>query len=152
MPSLNRVIRARSCTPRRRRCSTATRMFCSETPVSSNLLTTLRTRMSLNEYSRWLPEPEAPDGWRDQIRPCPVVELAIGDPGNLACCGTPIAEQMIGNAVRIGQDGVGEQGSLLGWLISPGLHEPISRGVRCAARSVDHRCLPRRAPSGHGNT
>ena len=39
--------------------STAARMFCSETPVSSSRLTTLSTRMSLNEYSRWLPEPAA---------------------------------------------------------------------------------------------
>ena len=32
-----------------RRCSTATRMFCKETPVSSSRLTTRSTRMSLNE-------------------------------------------------------------------------------------------------------
>ena len=49
VPSEKRVMPARSRTPRRRRYSTATRMFCSETPASSSRLTTLRTSMSLNE-------------------------------------------------------------------------------------------------------
>ena len=49
VPSDSSVTLARSSTPRARRCSTATRMLCSDTPVSSSRLTTLRTRMSLNE-------------------------------------------------------------------------------------------------------
>ncbi|SKV05029.1 Uncharacterised protein [Mycobacteroides abscessus subsp. abscessus] len=49
VPSENSVMFARSSTPRWRRCSTATRMFCSEMPVSNSRFTILRTRMSLNE-------------------------------------------------------------------------------------------------------
>lgn len=50
--------------------STATRMLCSEIPVSSNRLTILRTKMSLNEYSRWLPDPAALriDGTTNDVR------------------------------------------------------------------------------------
>ena len=53
------VTLARSLMPRLRRWSTALRMFCSETPVSSSRLTTLSTRMSRKEYSRCVPEPVA---------------------------------------------------------------------------------------------
>ena len=41
--------RVRSSMPRSRRCWTAVRICCSETPVSSSRLTTLRTRMSRKE-------------------------------------------------------------------------------------------------------
>ena len=45
-------------------------MLCSEMPVSSSRLTILRTRMSLNEYSRWLPDPAALriDGTTSEVR------------------------------------------------------------------------------------
>ncbi|CKV68171.1 Uncharacterised protein [Mycobacterium tuberculosis] len=45
-------------------------MLCSEIPVSSNRLTILRTKMSLNEYSRWLPDPAALriDGTTNDVR------------------------------------------------------------------------------------
>lgn len=70
VPSENKVMLARSWTPRWRRWSTATRMLCSEIPVSSNRLTILRTKMSLNEYSRWLPDPAALriDGTTNDVR------------------------------------------------------------------------------------
>jgi hypothetical protein len=45
-------------------------MFCSDTPASSNRLTIFRTSRSVNEYSRWLPEPAAPriDGTTSPVR------------------------------------------------------------------------------------
>ena len=59
VPSEMSVMPARSATPRERSVSMALRMFCNETPASSNRLTTLRTTMSRNEYSRCVPEPDA---------------------------------------------------------------------------------------------
>jgi hypothetical protein len=59
VPSEISVMPARSDTPRERRVSIALRMFCNDTPASSSRLTTLSTTMSRNEYSRWVPEPDA---------------------------------------------------------------------------------------------
>src|SRR3954465_11457263 len=84
--------------PRLRRWSTALRMFCRETPVSSRRLTTFSTRMSRKEYSRCVPEPVAlrtdgatspgraqkPGGRGGESGRGPVVELPVGD----ACSGT----------------------------------------------------------------
>ena len=64
--------------------------------------------MSLNEYSRCEPEPWArADAGRDQLRAGPVVELAVGDPGDLARGRAAVADQLVRQRV------VGEQLTLL---------------------------------------
>ena len=75
-------------------------MFCSDIPVSRSRLTIFRTRMSLKEYSRWLPEPaRAANRRHHQRRPRPMVELTVGDPGDLACRGNPVPDQIIGHNI-----------------------------------------------------
>ncbi len=128
---------ARSRTPRWRRWSTATRMLCSEMPVSSRRLTILRTRMSLNEYSRWLPEPAAlrMDG-HDERGAGPVVQLAVGDAGDLACAGSAVSDEFVGDRV------VREKAGLHGFA---GGHRVRLRGADCQKTDpapLDVACLP----------
>ena len=67
--------------------------------------------MSLNEYSRWLPEPVAVRiVGHDQVGARPVVELAVGDAGGRAGRGAAVADA----ARRRAGVGLGEQRTLLG--------------------------------------
>ncbi|CRK51306.1 hypothetical protein RHCRD62_20745 [Rhodococcus sp. RD6.2] len=49
----------------------------------------------------------APDRRDDQRRPRPVVELAVGDPRDLACDGNPVADELVGDGIVGEQSGLG---------------------------------------------
>ena len=93
--------------------------------------------MSLNEYSRWVPEPVAERTvGDDELGAGPVVELAVGDAGRGARGRAAVADLLVRGRHR-----VGEQRPLLGRATR--LHHLLSLRIRPIEL---HRCDPRGNP------
>ena len=146
----SRVTLARSLTPRVRRWSTALRMFCSETPVSSSRLTTLSTRMSRKRV-----EPlgaragGGADRRRDQAGAGPVVQLPVGDPGSGAGGRAAVADEVGVDLVVGGSTDCGVAEELTLGAVALVAHVsvllvvrgPLARsGSTAARRPTDLRC------------
>ena len=149
VPSLNSVMPARSRMPRRRRCSTATRMFCSETPGVEQPLDDLEDQDVLERVEPLAARARrAADRGHDQPGARPVVELAVGDPHDLAGGRAAEADQLVRHPVEPGvEQRVGEELALPRSLGYPTHGRPRGHvGRRGCHRSPPTRGGPARSP------